>query len=191
MDDDSSATSHVAIRKLPLASDLASTTALKSWFNIPKAERPWMNCGSAAGANSFFVDGKLYTRSAARTSSLAESGRQRWAKPIWKRLCDLFPFQRFNVSTIHAANGATWPVKPPGKRSSAAGAAEIQSHWIESPRCRSRISRSRLFSGPFSDPSFHLLVRNNTTLFDIALRLAHCGEKSDFVSSVTVIDVVW
>ena len=38
----------------------------------------------------------LFTRSAATTSSLEESGRQRWAKPIWKNRCDALPIQRFN-----------------------------------------------------------------------------------------------
>jgi hypothetical protein len=52
-------------------------------------------------------------------------------------------------------------------------------------------SPRRPLRSPFIDASFHLLVRDDAALFDIALRLAHCGEKSDFVSSVTVIDVIW
>ena len=43
----------------------------------------------------------------------------------------------------------------------------------------------------FTDPSLHLLVRNNATLFDVALSLAHRSEKRDFVGSITIIDVVW
>src|SRR5262249_21337390 len=54
-----------------------------------------------------------------------------------------------------------------------------------------RLDVARRFFGPFTDPSLHLLVRNNATLFDVALSLAHRNEKRDFVSSVTIIDVVW
>jgi hypothetical protein len=60
--------------------------------------------------------------------------------------------------------------------------------WVSSRNTFPRWSRS--FSGPFTDTGVHLLVRNNAALFDIALRLAHCSEKRDFVSSVTIIDVV-
>jgi hypothetical protein len=43
---------------------------------------------------------------------------------------------------------------------------------------------------PFSDPSFHLLVRNETALFDIAFGLAKGGQKSNFVCDVAIVDIV-
>jgi len=39
--------------KAAAPSDLASTTALKSWFNIPKPERSWMNCGERLAQTHF------------------------------------------------------------------------------------------------------------------------------------------
>jgi len=44
--------------------------------------------------------------------------------------------------------------------------------------------------GPFTDPSFHLLVRDEATLLDVALGFTHGGEKCNFLGGVTVIDIV-
>jgi hypothetical protein len=51
--------------------------------------------------------------------------------------------------------------------------------------------RSKLFSGPFSDASFHLLVRDDSAVFDIVFCFSHRGEKCDFICRIAIIDVVW
>src|SRR5882762_9028886 len=58
------------------------------------------------------------------------------------------------------------------------------------PQCRRTLSRSRLVSCPFIDPSFHLLVRDDTAAFDIKFGLSDGGEKSNFVRGIAIIDVV-
>ncbi len=58
-------------------------------------------------------------------------------------------------------------------------------------RDRWKLSRSRLVSGPLTDTSFHLLVRYDTALLNIAFGLAHRSKKRNLVGGVTKIDVVW
>ena len=48
-------------------------------------------------------------------------------------------------------------------------------------------SKTELASGPFTDPGFHLLVRDEATLLDVT----HSGEECNFLRGVTVIDVIW
>src|SRR5207247_1001891 len=61
---------------------------------------------------------------------------------------------------------------------------------VQSLRYRSKPSPSRLVCGPFTDPSFHLLVRDEPALFDVAFRLAYCSEKGNLIGSVAIIDVI-
>jgi hypothetical protein len=56
--------------------------------------------------------------------------------------------------------------------------------------CRWKLSRSRLVSGPLTDASFHLLVRDDASLLDVALGFSHSGEKCNFLGGVTVIAVI-
>jgi hypothetical protein len=51
--------------------------------------------------------------------------------------------------------------------------------------------RPRLVSGPFIDASFHLLVRDDTALFDVVFSFSHRCEKCDFICRIAIIDVVW
>ena len=50
--------------------------------------------------------------------------------------------------------------------------------------------RSKLFSGPFIDASFHLLVRDDAAVFDVVFSFSHRGEKCDFICRIAKIDVV-
>ncbi len=50
---------------------------------------------------------------------------------------------------------------------------------------------TRALPSHLSDPSFHLFVRYEATLLDVALGFTHGGEKCNFIGSVTKIDVVW
>ena len=48
----------------------------------------------------------------------------------------------------------------------------------------------RLVSGPFIDPSFHLLVRDDVTLVNISFGFAHRSEKCNFIGGVAIVDIV-
>lgn len=50
--------------------------------------------------------------------------------------------------------------------------------------------RSKLFSGPFIEASFHLLVRDDAAVFDVVFSFSHRREKCDFICRIAIINVV-
>src|SRR6266496_5595456 len=63
----------------------ASTIALRFSLGILKPERCLTSFARVVGESSSSDDGKSFTRFVTAPSLSVEFGRQRWAKPIWKR----------------------------------------------------------------------------------------------------------
>ncbi len=58
-------------------------------------------------------------------------------------------------------------------------------------RDRPTPSPSRLFSGPLTETSLHLLVGDKTIVLDVLLGFSHRGQKRDLVGHIPIVDVIW